>query len=67
MDIADWEEATGEGAEYLTPELRQELADFTEKDLLTPFVTVWAHKRVPAASPTANGHSRGLASGVINQ
>jgi SAM-dependent methyltransferase len=64
MAIAEWEEAPSEGAEYLTPQLRQELAEYTEKDLLMPFVTIWARKRVAAGSSTANGRSRALAGGV---
>jgi len=64
MEIAEWEEAEGEGAEYLTPELRQELSSFSEKDLLTPFVTVWARKRVPSPYQTQNGNSQILMSDV---
>jgi SAM-dependent methyltransferase len=39
--ILDWEPGESRGAEYLTPELRAELATYSERDLLLPFVNVW--------------------------
>jgi hypothetical protein len=63
MSVTEWEEALPEGSEFLTPELRAELAAYSEKDLLMPFITVWARKRVPAA-PSDNGRSQAADSRV---
>ena len=44
-ELVCWELGEPRGAEYLTPALRQELADYSETDLLVGFVTAWVRKR----------------------
>jgi SAM-dependent methyltransferase len=44
-DLISWELGEPRGGEYLTPELRQELAEYSETDLLVGFCTAWVRKR----------------------
>lgn len=56
MDLVDWERGDPVGQAYLAPELRNALTDYTETDLLTPFATAWARKRLlQTARASANG------------
>lgn len=56
MHIAQWEAGTIRGREYLTAELRAELSDFSDRDLLLRDVTVHAMKRLlPYSSALASG------------
>ena len=47
LAVQEFEQAPHEGGAYLTPELRAELHQYSEHDLLAPFLTIWATKRPP--------------------
>lgn len=47
MIIVEWESGEMRGEEYLTSAVRGELPDYSERDLLLPYVTAWARKRTP--------------------
>jgi len=45
LQIVRWEGSPYQGAELLTPALREALAAYSERDLLMPTLTIWARKR----------------------
>jgi|GEM_PF-6360601 len=45
MEIQRWDSGPLAGKQYLTPELSRELRAYSERDLLLPWITVWARKR----------------------
>jgi ubiquinone/menaquinone biosynthesis C-methylase UbiE len=44
-EMVEWAPGSLRGGEYLTPELRSELSNYSNRDLLLPFIDVWTRKR----------------------
>jgi SAM-dependent methyltransferase len=63
-EILDWDPGEPRGAAYLTPELRAELSDYTERDLLLPFVNAWTRKRGSRAELPEVVDPRGVAASI---
>ena len=48
LTVIGWREADPDGAAFLSDEVRRALPDYSDKDLLTPWISVLATKRVPS-------------------
>lgn len=59
VEVVDWESGPLEGQEYLTAAIRHELAAFSERDLLLPWVTAWCRRR-SAVEPTPDEAGAGF-------
>jgi hypothetical protein len=49
LQVKEWEEGPMQGASLLDPAVRGELAQYSDRDLLLSWITVWATKTRPSA------------------
>ena len=49
LAVIEWEDGEMEGRDYLTERVSRELSEFSERDLLLSWITVWATRRDPNA------------------